>query len=206
MYYPLSRYKCPHISPQIFNNTEKKKRREKHEWQPNPAHSVPRWGGRGKKLLHKLTQPSQPGNHGLDAAGQAPWHCTLPPPGALHPATSWSIHQGKRSTRCRRIWGAMDRCQRSPLQGQETSEAWCPAGCGHEQSSGWGQRGHRSAPDSALTAAQAVGPSAVPFPVSGASTMRQDGWDPGPLASYLCLIWIGLCPPKICMLMPCGVW
>ena len=45
---------------------------------------------------------------------------------ALHPATSWSIHQGKRSTRFRRIWGATDRCQRSPRrenQGQETSEA-----------------------------------------------------------------------------------
>lgn len=29
MYYPSSRYKCPHISPQIINNTEKKKKDER---------------------------------------------------------------------------------------------------------------------------------------------------------------------------------
>lgn len=73
--------------------------------------------------------------------------------------------------------------------------AWAVLGLG----SPWADR---SAPDSAPTATQAVGPSAVPFPVSGAGATRQGGWDSGPLASYSCLIWVGLCAPKICMLIP----
>lgn len=151
-----------HISPTNFQQHWKKKKAEKHEWQPNPATQFPDEEVEGRSSCTSSPQPSQPGNPRPWAAGQAPWHCTLPPPGHCTlppPGASIREREAPDAGESGEPWTGA----RGPQgEGQRPGDlrGMMPCRLGMRQSSGWGQRGHRSAPDSALTAAQAVGPSA----------------------------------------------
>lgn len=90
MYYPLSRYKCPHISPQIFNNTEKKKdERNMNDSLILPT-QFPDEEVEGRSSCTSSPSPASLGTAALTLQarplGTAPCHllehCTLPPPGA----------------------------------------------------------------------------------------------------------------------------